>query len=115
MCDIYGYALTAHTGWSQGLPDNNTSSQLTVNSACPVLRTPAPLSRGTRLPRQMKERTAGSKRHQQHARQQYGRAGRARHRRGGVILHLFLKYLTTLVVALAWMGDAGGFRSQERR
>ena len=30
MYDIYGYALAAQTGWSQGRPDNNTSSQLIV-------------------------------------------------------------------------------------
>ena len=44
-CDNYGYALSAQTGWSWGRPDNNTSSQLIVYSACPLLRTPTPRSR----------------------------------------------------------------------
>jgi hypothetical protein len=35
-CDNYGFALAAQPGWSQGRPDNNTSSQLIVNSAGPL-------------------------------------------------------------------------------
>ena len=50
MCDIYGFALAAQPGWSQGPPDNNTSSQLIVYSACPLSCTPTPLSRHLHLP-----------------------------------------------------------------
>lgn len=50
LYDIYGFALAAQPGWSQGRPDNNTSSRLIVYGACPLLRTPTPLSRRSSLP-----------------------------------------------------------------
>ncbi len=59
---------SAQTGSSQGRPDDNAISQLIVKTACPLLRTPAPLSRYPSLPRQMENRALKSKRHEQHAR-----------------------------------------------
>ena len=43
---MYGSALTAHPGWSQGRPITNASSQLIdVTTACPPSVLQAPLSR----------------------------------------------------------------------
>ena len=47
--DTYGSALTAQPGWSQGRPDNNTSSQLIKYFGLPTSRapdTPVPVSPG---------------------------------------------------------------------
>ena len=38
--DTYGSALTAQPGWSQGRPDNNTSSQLIKYFGLPTSRAP---------------------------------------------------------------------------
>jgi hypothetical protein len=60
--DIYGSALTAQPGWSQGRPDNNASSQLIKYPGLPTERAPdapVPVVRGYSQQPKLSQATGG--------------------------------------------------------